>query len=224
MKITCPYFNGKPPRSAQMRLCYNQTMLAVPHLPAGFKSAGRLDMKKNWALQIGLNVLGLVLIALTQIVCLALIRWLRPQAGAQMFVVDNVLVFTAVLIGLLAVMVVVHELIHGVFFYLFSREKPHFGFRGSYAFASAPNWYFARRAYTLVALAPVVLLSLPGLAALLLGPGAWLLGASLYLSINVGSSVGDLAVVAWMYFLRRDVYARDEGDAVTLFVQTLGKR
>jgi hypothetical protein len=67
------------------------------------------------------------------------------------------------LIGFLAASVLIiplHELVHGLLFWVFTRRRPLFGLRlPFYAFAAAPvDVYLPRNPYLVVALAPLVLL------------------------------------------------------------------
>jgi hypothetical protein len=100
----------------------------------------------------------------------------------------------------------------------FTRTRPVFAFRGYYAYAAAPGWYFPRRQYILVSLAPLVLLSLLGLVALVFVPAGWFLPVILFMSFNGGGAVGDLAVFFWLLRQPSTCLAYDVGDAVTLYL------
>jgi hypothetical protein len=55
------------------------------------------------------------------------------------------LVVLLVSIGLSGVVaMVVHELVHGALLWWLTRARPVFGFKGWYAYAGAPGWYFGR--------------------------------------------------------------------------------
>src|SRR6266699_209791 len=72
----------------------------------------------------------------------------------------------------LCVVLILHELTHGLFFWLFTKSRPAFGFKGWYAYAAAPGWYLPRAQFLVVVGAPLTLLSLLGEALLLLVPWA----------------------------------------------------
>ena len=69
------------------------------------------------------------------------------------------------------VMIVLHEGLHGLFFWLFTREKPKFAFKGFYAYAAMPDWYLPKKEYLITALAPLVGITLLGVLGLALLPG-----------------------------------------------------
>ncbi len=122
------------------------------------------------------------------------------------------------LIGIAVGQLVLHELVHGAFFWLFSRSRPTFGFRGWYAFAGAPGWFFPRGQYLVITLAPFVILSVLGLILLAILPQGEALIAILFAVIlNAASAVGDL----WITFLilreRRAILIEDTGDGMNCY-------
>ncbi len=58
----------------------------------------------------------------------------------------------AYLLGVLIVTLVLHELVHGLCFWSFTRDRPRFGWKLIYAYAAAPGWYLPRGRYLTVAL------------------------------------------------------------------------
>jgi len=49
----------------------------------------------------------------------------------------NLILFLLEMIGCTAVVLLAHELVHGAFFWIFSRSRPVFGLRIGYAYAAA---------------------------------------------------------------------------------------
>lgn len=121
-----------------------------------------------------------------------------------------------------AVMLVLHEGAHGIFLWAFTRARPVFALKAYYAYAAAPGWYFPRRHYLIVSVAPLVLLSLAGLALMPFFPLAWLPALVGFLTLNAAGSIGDLAVFFWLLFHPPGAYAYDTGDAVTFFTKGRG--
>lgn len=70
-----------------------------------------------------------------------------------------------------------------------------------------------------MALAPLVLLSVLGVALMAVVPASWFLGLLFILVTNASGAVGDLWVVIWLCASRAERYAKDSGDAVTLYVK-----
>jgi hypothetical protein len=115
-------------------------------------------------------------------------------------------------------MIVLHEAVHGLFFWLFSGRFPQFGFKGYYAFAAMPSGvYLERDRYILTGLAPVILLTLGGLALLPVLP-AWTLPTLLFfLAGNASGSVGDVLVIGWLLSKPPEVLIEDNGAVMTVY-------
>ena len=122
--------------------------------------------------------------------------------------------------GVLVVMVgviLVHEGIHGLFFWLFTHRRPTFGFKGYYAYASAPGWYIPRNPYLVVSLAPFVLMTLAGVWLMAVVSGGWIPPLLLLISMNAAGAVGDLMVAAWIIGKPAWFLIQDFGDGVILY-------
>ena len=125
----------------------------------------------------------------------------------------SLIVSAAVTIGL-------HELIHGAFFWLYSRSRPSYGFRGGYAFAFAPGWFFPPRQYLVVSLAPLVLLTIIGMVLLLIVPVGAIVAILFGMIANISGAVGDLWIALQVLRQRKPVMIEDTGDRVNIFVLT----
>jgi hypothetical protein len=197
-------------------LSENGRLQATKTLPAAFTRFHSLDLT-NRNLVIGMNIAGVLLLFIFGWLFLGLAALLTPQffwLELQLFL--QMMTIPAVLLTILLV-VVLHELSHALFFWLFSRERPQIGFNLFYAYASAPDWYFTRRQFMLIGLAPVLLMTLAGLIAL---PLVNLLTASrliLALTVNAAGAIGDFIVVMWVMGQPADILLRDEGTAVTAY-------
>lgn len=151
-----------------------------------------------------------------------LISVMRPVAynGGEFvkpFGLTSVLFQTISLLVMLVIMLILHEAIHGIFFWVFCRARPKFAFKGLYAYAGMPGWYIPRSKYLVTALAPFLLITLVGVLLLGLLPSTWFVPLLGVLVSNAAGSVGDLVVVVWLIFQPRGSMAQDRGDAVTLF-------
>jgi hypothetical protein len=116
------------------------------------------------------------------------------------------------------VMIVLHEAVHGVFFWLFSGRFPQFGFKGYYAYAAMPpGVYLQRDRYILTGIAPAVLLTLGGLALLPVLPSWSLPTLIVFLTGNASGSVGDVLVIGWLLSKPSDVFIEDNGAVMTVY-------
>jgi len=115
-------------------------------------------------------------------------------------------------------MLILHELVHGILFWVFTHERPKFSLRSGYAFAAAPNWYLPCRKYILVGLSPFVVISL---ASIIL---AWFVASPVipYLLViatfNAAGSLGDLIVVGWVLNQPNNILVKDEGDRFSSYL------
>jgi hypothetical protein len=195
---------------------------ATQTVPEGYRLHGTLNLAKSPRLFLLLNLLGVPVLVIAAAGFMALARVLRPAATTALL--DEIAAgFNPVrgLLGLLAVllvMVLVHEAIHGFFFWWFTRARPAFGVGAGYAYASAPGWYLPRNQYLVVGLAPLVVISLVGIGLVAVGPAAWLPALLAVMVSNASGAVGDMAVVVWLLTLPRETLASDDGDAVSVYV------
>jgi hypothetical protein len=198
------------------------SLSATQTLPENFHSIGRLDLKNNGSALLQLNLLGFVLFAVSAGFFWYLLQLIRPQDAEKGMSIgfsnlNGVIGILAAVIGTTIVMLVLHEAVHGVFFWLYTRDRPKFAFRGAYAYAAAPAWYLPKRQYLVVALAPLVLLSLLGVLLMTLVPAEGFTLLLFFLVSNASGAIGDLWVVSWLLRQHKPCYARDEGDAVSLY-------
>lgn len=197
-------------------------MKPVQSLPEGYLEVGTLDLAKNKHALLLVSLLGLVLMCVFGVFFIYLISVMRPIAYnggefAKPFGLGSVLFQTISLLIMLVIMLLLHEGIHGVFFWVFSRTRPKFAFKGLYAYAGLPGWYIPRGKYLVTALAPFFLITLIGVLLLAVLPSTWFIPLLGVLVSNAAGSVGDLVVAVWLIFQPRGSLAQDRGDAVTIY-------
>lgn len=117
-------------------------MQPTKQLPAGYIARVTFDLSKSKGAQVILNVVGLILF----IVFGWLFIWaasiiLPAQSGFNGTIrFTSLPVILSFLLGIFVglilitcVVLVLHELVHGFFYWLFTRQRPIFGFKGLYA-------------------------------------------------------------------------------------------
>lgn len=191
-------------------------LTAQRHLPPKYVRSGKLNLARHVPAQIALNILGVGLFIGFLIVFGQVISALRTDLTAIEVTLTsaNILPGLVALIVVIAVVVVLHEAVHGIVFWMFTRERPRFGFRGFYAFAGAPEWHLPRLQYALVGAAPLVLLSLGGVLLALGLPAGGLPLLIIGLALNAAGAVGDLLVLGWIAGSPHGSLFRDTGAAV----------
>jgi hypothetical protein len=198
-------------------------MLPTQILPPDYHSIGAIDLKDNGRALLWLNVLGLLLFFLSGFIFVMVLAWLRPDETGPVLALDlgsaaSVLQAALAFLALYALMIVLHEAIHGLFFWLYTRQRPVFAFKWSYAYAAAPSWYLPRNQYLVTAISPFVGIS--ALAVLLMAfvPAAWFLPILVVATGNASGAIGDLWVAGWLLRQPPACYAQDRGDSVTLYL------
>ena len=177
-----------------------------------------LNLKKNKAAAWAMNGASIPLLFLFGGLFLAYFLLIRPDIWTGMLATSNTdLLSLIVLIAVFAAMIVVHELVHGVFFWIFTRSRPVFGLRGWYAFAAAPGWFLPRGRYLIITLAPFVTLSLLGMLLMAILPVMTAATALIMTAFNATSSVGDLWIAFRLVGQRRPVIVEDLGDGVNFY-------
>ncbi len=184
-------------------------------LPAGYIQSGQIDLKKDKRLAILLNIGSFLVFAISFYLLSAFTVWVRPNIITFSGTITVANMLSA--IGLTVIILLLHEGIHGLFFWIFSRSRPVFGLRPLYAYFGAPTWFFPRRQYAIAALGPLVIIAAVGLLFLMLAPAGWVLMIAFLVAINTGGAIGDIFVFNRLLKSSPTSFANDNGDVVTFF-------
>ena len=211
--------------------CQSHDMQTITSLPTNYVSIGTLNLSKNIPVLIAMNVFGSILLLPSGWLFFTVAIALRPEAG-PILALGNLITtppdggFTLSLpapwiIGLLVALVlvvVIHEFVHGVFFWHFTHRRPVFGLGLFAAFAAPPAGVFVpRNQYFVVTLAPLVVLTLLGLLLVPILPTPALPTDLSFITLNAAGTMGDLFVAAWLLARPSALFVQDTGDTVTLF-------
>lgn len=115
--------------------------------------------------------------------------------------------------------VILHEAIHGMCFWAFSREKPRFGWKSAYAFAASDAFY-PKWPYLTIVLAPVVLwgVVLAALAAVL--PVRWYWTTQAIQLMNLSGAAGDMYVTWLLCRMPWSILVQDSGVDMRVYAPT----
>jgi hypothetical protein len=171
-----------------------------------------------------LSLWGAVLMVAAWIGFLPLARFFKPAAFPKNFLFQSgtwqdTLIFIINLALVTVVMVVLHEGLHGLFFWLFSADRPRYAIKVYYAYAAAPGWYFPRWQYFFTALAPLAGITLLCIAALAWAPAAFAIPAYLLLVFNTSGAVGDIWVALRLFSCPKTTYIKDYGDRIEFYTR-----
>lgn len=208
-----PYFANRPGCTKVGAL---QKMKPKKDLNAEYLYAGELDLGER---KIGtlVNLAGLALLFVFGWLFVQLAAAIRPEISSTgFFDVIRGLEPLYLIVGVFVVLIL-HELLHGLFFWIYTRERPQFGFRLVYAYASAPDWYIPRNQFIVTGLAPIVGITLTGLILLPLIPEAFVAELLALMAFNAAASVGDLVMTGWLWSKPKTLMARDSGPSITIY-------
>jgi hypothetical protein len=184
-------------------------------LPEGYVQSGEINLKKNRRLAITLNIVAGFVGVPSFFLLSSFAVLVRPSLmNTSGSITVGVWV---VMLGLVVLLMTIHELIHGFFFWVFTRSRPVFAMRLFYAYAGAPDWYIPTRQFMIVALGPLVIIGAVGILLMLLVPESWVLFIALMVALNTGGSAGDLLVFTRLFKLSPTCLANDTGDVMTFY-------
>jgi hypothetical protein len=196
-------------------------MKATQVLPPNYHLSGKFDLK-NARQVISMNLVGFVLLILS----IWFFGWLAIRMRGTSAIsfsfefssISSSLFSVGKLILVIFLVLVLHEAIHAIYFWFFSRHKPLVGFKGFYAYASMPGWYFPRNQYLLIGIAPLVIISLLGIICLAILPIASIYLVLVALVMNTSGAVGDIFVVLWLFTKPQSTMALDKIDSIEFYV------
>jgi hypothetical protein len=191
-------------------------------LPADYLPVRRLeiDSRRTFAL---LNLLGLIPFFLGLLFFVAisiLLNLLGLPPGPDILTEENRVTAAALTIIVTLIMLSVHELCHGLAFQALG-ARPRYGvnLRKFVAYASADGYFVTRDAYIIVALAPLVVISILTVLCLMLTGGGLRFIVALLGAANAGGAIGDLWFVLVCRRYPRDLLVRDFGEGAELYVR-----
>lgn len=191
-------------------------MTAHSSLPAGYHLTRTIDLRSQPALVIWMNLIGLGLFLPFAWLFFWLAVRLRPMSAPRPSFTINLLTLLLIIFAFLAVLLL-HECVHGAFFWCVTRTRPRFGVQAAYAYAAAPDWYIPRNPYLIIGLAPLVLITLVGLAVLPWLPAFLWLPWIFALSVNASGSIGDVYIIFWLLSRPASVLVNDHGDCIQIY-------
>ena len=193
---------------------------ATTILPDGYTLARTLDLRQTKNLLL-VNVFGIVLLIASWIGFAGLANAIHPGSMNFSFSSGNIgsaLLSLLTFVLVIITMLIVHEGFHGLCFWIFTKTRPLFAFKGFYAYAAAPDWYLPKGQYLITGLAPLVGITMICVALMLVLPVWWMKPLVWMLVLNTSGACGDLWMVYWLLRSPADVLARDKGDVLEFYL------
>lgn len=131
------------------------------------------------------------------------------------------LIITFVFCLLMFVYIILHELTHGIFYKIFTKEKLTYGFSWSCAYCGVPNVYCNKKTTVIACLAPFVIFNIIFITLIILLPANYLTFLLIVLfSIHFGGCSGDLFLSLKLLFkYKNDVLINDTGAKQSIYIK-----
>jgi len=197
--------------------------MKVFELPEGYTEIKCINLKKNVKIAIILNIASLIIAAI-----LVPIGLLVTPISLDIIFYNDIItenLFTSIFSSLFPLLILLlgmilyligHELIHGLFFKIYSGKKAKYGISWLYAYAKS-DAYYNKREYAIIGLSPVVIFGLLFLLLNIFLPLQWFWFVYFLQMINLGGAIGDYYV---MYIITKspaDILIYDMGYAMTFY-------
>lgn len=189
-------------------------------LPGSYFKTWELDLAENKKAALALNIAALPMFVVFGWAFLKIAALVRPEilSGLLMTrITPHPYVFFMIFIVVVVGTMLIHEAIHGLFFWMITRSRPTFGMKLLFAYAGAPEWYIPRNQYAIIGVAPFILITIAGFLVMVLTSPAVSQLALFAITMNASGAVGDLYVSGKVMSQRRNVLIRDTGVGFTMF-------
>ena len=199
-------------------------MYATDTLPQGYRQFDHIDLQKDKKTALILNIAAVVfffgLLALGHFAFVPFSSVWDQKASDSAF--WAFLMKVGVFLALYIAYIVLHELTHAAAMKLFKAKGLRFGFTGLYAFAGSETDYFAKAAYRVIALAPLIVWTILLTVPLCCVPSSWFWVFYLVQCGNLAGCAGDIYVTVRLWHMPKDILVRDTG--VEMFVYSRRSR
>ena len=194
--------------------------------PKGYVEIAVIDLTSERGMKFSAILLGLALIVAVAVAMARYVDIVRPgaldlgiteeQGGGISLSVDlgSLLSYFTVLVLVL----IFHELLHGVVFWRMSGETPVVGLKGIFIYVSAPSSvYLQRNKYLWVGAAPIISLTLVGVLLVPFLPSSLILLDMLFVTLNAAGSAGDLVMILMLLRYPSSSLIRDLGSGMVIY-------
>lgn len=181
-------------------------------LPNDYQAAAHINLKST-KLIVSLNLWSLVLLV-PFLLGIYIYFQINPILNPVMFFGFDLLMY----LGLVLLLLVIHELIHGIFFKLGTDEKVTYKFHGWAISASVKGIYFYKNHYLITGLAPFIIISALLIISMFIFPmHAFML--YIILAIHTAGCIGDFYVVLKLLKYNKDTLIHDYGIGMLFYTK-----
>jgi hypothetical protein len=195
-------------------------MQATKTLPADYQHQKMLDLSSS-RVMLWLNIAAIPLLFVFGWFFIQTMTLVNPVNPFPKGTWGIITAFTGLQIIALPIsillMLVFHEMVHGIFFWIFTRERPKFAFKGIYAYAAAPDWFLPKGQYLVVGLAPLIVISLLSIFLSAFVSHSIIPYLFFIAIFNASGALGDMVVVSWVISQSDQPLIQDQGDKFLSF-------
>ena len=176
-------------------------------LPENYELDKTIDMKKM-STNIFLNVLNILFVIISLLI---LIPLKFKEIKIDNLIELSIVMFIA-LIGFI-IYIVLHELTHGLFYKIFTKQKLTFGVSLTYAYCGVPNIYVRKKETIIACLSPLIIFSIIFLTLIFILPPNYInLSIIILFSFHFGGCSGDIYLsLILLTKYDKDTYIKDTG-------------
>lgn len=178
---------------------------AYNELPNNYQLISQIDMKKNKKEFLLINILALSLFFLSLFTLLYINKSISTDL-IQLYIV----------VGCSIIYIVLHELVHALFFKFKNNVKVNYKFHGFAASAGVPGYYYQKKHYLIISLAPFMIFNLI-IIPLFLVNDYWFFILAFLLAIHISGCSGDLYVFIKLLFKPKTILIEDYGVGMNIY-------
>ncbi|HML21561.1 MAG TPA: DUF3267 domain-containing protein [Aggregatilinea sp.] len=189
----------------------------VTSLPAQYREVSYLSLNERGRL-LWLNLLSLIPLVLSGAITLSVLRAYH-HLGAPLVIgalPDDIPMGIGIALALLVLPL--HEWVHGLMI-RYTGHRPRYGVKLLVLYATSDGGLFRRNEFIAIALAPLIALSLVGMAIALFLPIGLAQWPTLAVMFNAAGAVGDLWMAAAALRFDPSALIRDEEDSMRVFAR-----
>ncbi len=189
-------------------------MKALRELPLEYKEIFSIDLQKDKKQTLIVNGLA-VAVYILMIVPVNFFIPINSLFTFEKSISEMVIRNVVLVVGMIAY-IILHEAVHGVAMKICGTKKCKFGFTGLYAFACSDD-YYNKKAYTFIALAPVVFWGVVLAVLNIVLPTEWFWVVYIIQVANVSGAMGDFYVTYKFSDMPDDILINDSGVGMKVY-------
>lgn len=217
-----------------MKTQLNEKTNSVPKgmgtLPPGYTQQAVVDPSQSPRAVVIAILVGVVLLVTSGWLLAHLTNILRPETIAYIrfgdiltttptgYTLDIPSVLLRDVVIALILVLIIHELAHGLFYWSLSGRRPRFGRHGPFLYAAAPRGvFFPRNSFLIVGIAPLLCLTPLGVPLILIAPAPLVPGLLFFVTFNAAGSAADILTTIWLLSFSADAIMEDKDTAVVVY-------